>query len=80
MAEQWSGYSDKYPKTGPYRKLVLFWKNMGCSIRKKEQDPEFMLKLSRIVGMEETQKLSKKPDFFLLVVFIEKTKEVYIYK
>lgn len=38
-----------------------------------------MLRLSKIVGMEETQKLSKKPDLFLLMVFIEKTKEVYIY-
>jgi len=37
-----------------------------------------MLRLGRIVGMEETEKLSKKPDLFLLVVFIEKTKEVYI--
>ena len=73
-------YLDNKPNTDRYRKLELFWKNTGCSIRKKEQDPEFMLKHSRIVGMEETQKLSKKPDLFLLVVFIEKTKEVYIYK
>jgi len=37
-----------------------FWKNTDCSIKKKEQDPKFMLKLRRIVGMEETQKAEQE--------------------
>jgi len=32
---EWSGYLEEYPNTGPYRKLLLFWKNTGCSMKKE---------------------------------------------
>lgn len=71
--------SRQIPQHGPLQKTtVVFGRARVVVSRKKEQDPEFMLKHRRIMGIEETQKLSKKPDLFLPCCVYGKTKEVYI--